>query len=86
MTTKKRDHDVCAGQIYRVPRAGKPANHVKVVRVKNKPDGPVIHYVPVTRTGNKKPIGYGLKHLETRLTRGADGWSLPMGWEPTEEE
>ena len=53
---KRPDHlAVKAGQHYKVPRAGKPARHVRVLRVRGKNSRqPTAVYVEVTRSGRKK--------------------------------
>lgn len=71
-----------AGQVYRVPREGKPAHHVKVLRVAGKKTHqPKIHYVLVTKSGKRKPLGSGLTHLVTWMTWDGKAWSPPGVWQ-----
>ena len=79
---KKLKTLVKAGQIYRVPRLGKPAHHVRVVRVvRINSDQPKVHYRPVTKSGKKKPIAYGLTHLTSWLHWDGSMWVPPSVWQ-----
>lgn len=78
-----------AGQTYRVRRAGKPAAHVRVVKVVGR-EGPQpkIWYRPVTKSGGPKPIGLGkkVKHLTSWMARRDGQWCPPPEWELVEPE
>ena len=59
------DVAVAAGDTFRVPRAGKPARHVRIVRVQRAANqSPCAYYVEVTRTGRRKS-GDTIRHVLT---------------------
>jgi len=83
-----------AGQVYRIPRPGKPAQWVKVKAVDVKdPNQPKIRYVPITRTGAEKSLGLGdqrkwdkkVATIPTRAQFRDGAWRAPPGWELVEE-
>ncbi len=69
---------VKSGETYKVPRAGKPAAFVKLVRVR-KGDQPKVTYERVTRSGGKRPG----ESVNVRWLTFRDGaWRLPENWLP----
>jgi hypothetical protein len=68
-----------SGQVYRVPRRGKPARHVRLTRVRGlKGPQPKAAYIEVTRSGRKKGKITNLTWLQWDATR--KKWSVPPHW------
>jgi hypothetical protein len=79
MSNAKHTIAVKTGQIYRVPRNGKPAHHVKIVRV-TKGQQPKARYILVTRSGKRKTPKSA--HPIVAWLQWSDGsWQMPLGWE-----
>ena len=75
------DIAVRRGQVYRVPRRGKPARHVKVAGVqRTEPRQPKASYYLVTRSGRRvEPKGAMLYQRWLEWRDGA--WRFPSSWE-----
>jgi hypothetical protein len=68
--------------MYRVPRSGKQARHVRVVSVRGKSGHmPKAHLVEVTRSGNDKPQDHGLVHFVSFLMFRDGAWRLSASYE-----
>ena len=66
-----------AGQVYKVPRRGKPARHVRLTRVRGlRGKQPKATYIQVTKSGRKKSPTVNT----TWLTWAGEKWSLPANW------
>jgi hypothetical protein len=89
MALKPKPIPVRAGEIYRVPRKGKPAAFVKITRVVKgvvvKVRGklhyaqPKVAFKRVTKMGKKRA---GEKHPAKHWLQFRDGaWHLPAAWE-----
>ena len=75
---KKEPITVRSGEVYRVPRIGKQAAFVRILRV-TKGQQPKVAYRRVTRTGGKR---YGELVTRRWLSFMDGAWRLPAGWEP----
>lgn len=74
----KRKHTITArrGEIYRVPRVGKPAAYVRILGVR-RGDQPKVRYRRVTKAGGRRSGELeALRWLQWR--EGA--WRLPADW------
>jgi hypothetical protein len=75
------DVAVAAGNTFRVPRAGKPARHVRIVRVQRAANqSPCAYYIQITRSGNRKP-GDPIRHV---LTFRDGAWRMSSFFEAVE--
>lgn len=83
--SKKRQAyiEVVTGQVYRLPRQGKPARHVRIVRIlDNDIQQPKARYLLVTKSNKPKERRHPEERLALCWLQFRDGsWRMPARFE-----
>jgi hypothetical protein len=80
--------EVTPGETYRVAREGKPARHVRIVRILDRDiQQPKARYILVTRSGKLKERRHPEENLNLCWLSFRDGsWRMPEAFELVESE